>query len=728
MQLPDRTKRAAAVFVGAVGCSVNGLAVAQPSAEGVGTRTALDEIIVTAEKRAERIQDLPIAISSYDGEVLADAGVQGIRDLTQVAPSLNIGVKGAETFITIRGIGSEVASIGSEPGVTVSQDGVVLARHLFFNTDFLDVDRVEVLRGPQGTISGRNATGGAIKVISNLPTSEFEARLDLTGGKFSRFASTGFISGPITGDALTARFAFSRDHSNGWLSDPVQDQDLADRDNIHLRGTLQAEIAPDFTARLTLEGVRDRSSPQSTVNIGRADPAIPSIGEVLGVPDADVDNLVIRQSQRREHKKEMYGASLKLNWDLTESTSLTSTTAYLKLDIFDAQDTDGTLASLGDFPSWRWDLWQFTQEVTLLSDLTDRLDLILGGLFLREGAEQPLEFVATTLGITPGAFVVHPDQDLTSYSAYGQLRYDVTERLRASFGIRYTKDDKEYFEEGLQFVPVSGGADESWSSVTPRFAVDFQASNDVTLYANVSRGFKAGGINTLTLGTNIFEPETVWNYEAGVKASWFDDRLWTNITGFHMDYTNLQQQIYGAGPFGVPVASVINVPDADINGVELEVTARPTEGLTLAASATWLDANLGSFTSVDPADSILKTFSDSDLPRSPEFQYSVSAEYAHPIGNALTGSLRADFSWRDDQFFSIFNNPLSRQESYGLLNLNASIESVSGHWALSAFGTNITDKRYLENGFVSPILPGVPMNLGSIGEPRMYGVTLSYRY
>ena len=687
----------------------------------------IDEIIVTAEKREESIQNLPIAISAYDGTRLEKSGVDGVRDLVQIAPSLNIGDKGSETFITIRGIGSEVASIGSEPGVTVSQDGVVLARHLFFNADFLDVNRVEVLRGPQGTISGRNATGGAIKIVSNQPTEELTAGLNLTAGNYSKFGTEMFVSGPIATERLKGRIAFKSDHADGWLSDPGQDQDLGGEDLLHARGSLLAEITEDFSALLTVEGVRDRSLPQSTVNIGRADPAIPSIGEVLGVPDADVENLTILQSQRRDFEKDMYGTSLRLTWDVLPSTTVTSTTGYLKLDILDAQDTDGTLASLGDFPFWRWNLWQITEELTLVSDINDRLDLILGGLYLRESAEQPLEFVAATLGIAPGNFVVHPDQDLTSYSAYGQLRVNIVENLRASFGIRYTRDNKKYFEDGVIFAPVAGGTEESWSSVTPRFALDYDVTEDLTIYANVSRGFKAGGINTLTLGTNVFEPETVWNYEAGIKGNWFNDRLWAGLTGFHADYKNLQQQIYAAGPFGVPVASVINVPSADINGIELEANAAPAEGWQFGASVTWLDAKLGTFSSVDPADSMAKTFTDRDLPRSPTFQYTLSGEYSHPIG-AFIGSLRADYSWRGDQFFTIFNNQLSQQEAYGLLNLNASFGTEDGRWGLSVFGRNVTDKRYLSNGFISPILPGIPMNLGSIGEPRTYGVTLSYTY
>jgi len=221
--------------------------------------TALGEVVVTAEKRPERISRLPVAISAYGGQALSNAGVQGVRDLETLAPSLEITSKGSETYISIRGIGTQVASIGSEAGVTVSQDGVVFARDLFFDTDFLDVQRVEVLRGPQGTISGRNSTGGAINIISNRPTGKAEGALDLTAGNYSRFAADGYLSGPLAGDRLLGRLAVGYDRMDGWLTNSFLDQKEGSVDRLHGRLTLLANLGDKLEAVLRVDGVQDNS-------------------------------------------------------------------------------------------------------------------------------------------------------------------------------------------------------------------------------------------------------------------------------------------------------------------------------------------------------------------------------------------------------------------------------------------------------------------------------------
>lgn len=698
-----------------------------PAGQGDNVET----VVVTAEKRAESLQDLPIAISAYSGETLVNAGVGNLRDLQTQAPSLNIGAKGSETFVTIRGIGSEIASIGSEPGVTLSEDGVVLASHLMFDADFLDVARVEVLRGPQGTISGRNATGGAINIISKQPTDAVEATLLGGFGNYDHFETEAILSGPLVGDRLLGRIAFSSDNQDGWIRNTLLGEKLGSENKVHGRATLKANLAPGMDLVLEAEGLLDHGKPQSTANIGRARPDVPSLGEQFGVPDFDIRHLRLKDDQARLYSRGQFALSARITWAIRPSTTLTATTAYLKTDIHDAQDTDGTSVSLGDFPFWDWNLWQISQELTLATDLTDRLDLILGGLYLRDSAQQPLEFVAKVLGILPGNYFVFPDQDLSSYAGYGQLRFRLTDALRLSAGLRYTRDDKSYFENGVIFAPIAGGGKKSWNALTPRFALDYQASDAISLYANVARGFKAGGFNTLNFApVNIFNPEYVWNYEAGAKGSLFDGRLSGAAAMFYMDYTNLQETVYTPGPFGVPVAGVKNVPKATIKGIELELDGHATDALVLGFSATWLETRVGRFLSVDPVYPELGTqnFAGNRLARSPEWQFTGSAEYTTALGSDYIGSVRADYSWRSHQFFEIFNHPLVAQGAYGLLNVNVAVETADAHWRLSAYGRNVTDVRYRNNGFASVIIPGIPMNLASIGDPATYGVRVSYKY
>lgn len=738
------TNSRAAVLQILLTTSVVGLCagLARPVSAAEAEPVAIAEVIVTAERRAERIQDLPLAISAYSGDTLQKAGVAGLADLGRIEPTLTLSQAGPQTYITLRGIGAQVASIGSEAAVNVSQDGVVFARHLFFNNDFMDVERIEVLRGPQGTISGRNATGGSINVITRKPTGTFEAGVGFAYGNYNRYATNGYVSGPIGETGLRGRIAFSTEHADGWLKELVNNQRLGSKDLVHGRLSLAATPAEGLEALLSVDLVRDQGLPMAVATSGRAEPNTPSFGEVFGVPELDVDDLTIRQNQRTDYLREQVGASLILKWALNDRATLTSTSSYWKTDVTDVQDTDGTTVSVGDFPFFRWHDWQLTQELTLAADLTDRLDLILGGLYMRERARQPLEYVATALLVNPGTYVTHPKQDLRSYSAYGQLRYKLTEDLRLSAGVRFTRDRKAYDEPavvpciflGACAAPPFFGvpvhlppAKESWDAVTPRFALDYRVNPDVTLYAVASRGFKAGGYNTLTFGQDTFDPEFVWNYEVGAKTYLLNRRVRANVSAFHMDYTQLQVTVF-RNVNGSVVSQVENVPKAVIKGVEVELEARVTPDFTVSGALAYTDAEVEKADGINPLAGVFRSFKGNRLPNAPKVRYSLAAEYAHPVGPGLTGRLRADYSWRSHQFFDFWNNELISEDSYGLLNMSASLETDDRRWTVSAFARNLTDKRYFTRRYSSSIVPGVPLNESTLGEPRMYGVSVAYKY
>ncbi len=736
MKRSDVVASRTALLILSVAC---GSGAAAQTAEGTGVPGVLEEITVTAEKRSESIQDLPIAISAYSGATLQHAGVEGLRGLGAQAPSLQIGALGAETFISIRGVGAEVNNIGAESGVAVAQNGVVFARHVLFDAEFLDVARVEVLRGPQGTISGRNSTGGAVNVITNAPTEQFAAAVETTIGNYNRFASSGYLSGPIADGRLLARLALRTDHADGWLNNSFLNEKQGSRDKVHARACLAAHLRDNVEATLHIEGLHDQSLPQRIANVGRARPDAASLGEVFGVPDFDLDALRLEAGQRRDYERKQYGASLGLTVDLDGGATLTSTSGYWTADILDSGDADGTRVSIADNPLAKFEIWQASQELTLTADLTDRLDLILGGLYLRENARQPLAFVAEVVGIAPGLFLTYPEQDLSSYSGYTQLRYKLAPSLRLSAGVRYTYDSKEYFEEGFRFGPIAGGGRDSWDALTPRLALDYQPSDAVTLFANVARGFKAGGFNTLNFDpVDVFNPEFVWSYEAGAKISSLDDRVRTAATAFFMDYTDLQQVVF-RNIDGTVVSNIENAAKASIMGVELELDAQLSESFRLGLAATWLDTEFDELRAADPVYPELGTLdpstglptrdlSGNELARSPAWQLIASGEYTLLLRSGLMGSLRADYNWRDDQFFNFYNHELVSQAAYGVLNLNASVQSEDGRWRVSVFVRNALDERYLTNALETAILPGVPTNLGHAGEPRMYGASVAFKY
>jgi iron complex outermembrane receptor protein len=440
-------------------------------------------------------------------------------------------------------------------------------------------------------------------------------------------------------------------------------------------------------------------------------------------------------------EKDQYRASLKLTWDVTPSTTLTAITGYVSAEIESAYDCDGTRVQACTVRPYEFDLWQVSEELTLAADLTERLDLIFGGLYLHTDYAQLTEFYSTAyIGLPPDILVVEALQTLNSYAVYGQLRYRVADDWRFSVGARYTFDEKTYEEDAKAVVVLNAGDfDHSWDAFTPRFAVDYTPTEELTLFASISRGFKAGGYNTYQVPQEAFNPEYVWSYEIGAKALLIGGRLRTAGSAFFMDYTDLQQNVYGFEP-GSFTPQTINAGESEIFGVELEAEGFVTEQFRLGLTATWLDAVFTKLRTADPIFPELgqpdpntglnvRDLSGNRLSRAPKWQFTVSGEYSAPLTEDLVGVLRADYSTRGDHFFTLYNYDLEEQESYGLLNLYAAIESSDGRWTLSGYLRNALDERYVLNRQhqTAGIAP-VPMNRAVFGEPRTYGMTLAYDF
>lgn len=716
-------------------------AVAQSNAIGKSA-PVLEEIIVTAEKRAESIQRMPIAISAFSGESISDSGIADVEYLRQLAPSVQAGMKeGGYTRISIRGIGSDLGAIADEPTVALSQDGVPYSSLHLFSLDLFDVERVEVLRGPQGTISGRNATAGAINIISKRPTETFEGGLKATLGSYDRTAIEGHLSGPLVADRLLGRLAVRSDQDSGWITETAHGQSLGTTDKVQLRASLLARISDDLEANLIIDHLRDQSDYLFGVEGGRARPDVPSLVERFGIPGFDYDARTVEHDALTDSTIEKSQATLRLSWDMSPSTRLVATTGYVDFDMAALLDNDGTAAPLLVFhPSnpYGVGVWQMSQEVTLTADLTDRFDAIFGALYMKNGSRSGGTLGLPLSGIPlDGRTVFALRQNLTSWGGYTQLRYRLTDAVRVSAGVRYTNDEKSYNDATM----ILGGrravrAEYDWSAVTPRVAVDYTPTEDLTFYGSVSRGFKSGGFASFAVPANPFDPEYVWNYETGVKTNWLDQRLRIAVTGFFMDYTDLQQSVYGLDEVSV-IARVVNAASATIKGVELEIDAQVSDRFKLAASGTWLDAKYDDLRSADslypelgtlgPAGVNVRDASGNQLIRAPEWQFNIGGEYTVPLGKFGEGTLRASYSWQDDVYYTFFNDPLASQDAYGLLNLSAAIETSDARWRLSAYVSNAQDEFYFtqKNSTVSA---GAPTSAAKVGNPRVYGVSLAHSF
>lgn len=735
----------AAMLLGACLLAAQAHAQTQRRANEARSTAELEEVVVTAERRAEGLQNVPIAITAVSGPTLDEAGVTAVGDLVQLAPSLQFGTRSTNVFIAMRGIGQAGQDIGSQSGVTVSIDGVPLLNHFMMNPVFLDVGRVEILRGPQGTFQGRNATGGAINIYNIAPSDEMEGSVEATAGNYSRYGLKGFFNLPFS-DKVTSRLSLLSERADGWMKNGFLGTRNDDTDIDQVRGQLLVKPSESSSIRALVEYTRDRSNPSFAILLGRAVADQPTIVELptYPYPQNDIENLTFYINEPNNRDVEALRASLIATWDLGPGTTLTSTTGYIKHDIeLTDIDVDATPYDTSAFPLIGIHNRQFSQEFTLVTDLGSRADLAVGLFYMNGDSSEPLY-----LDFTPitNYLVYLPVEKLDSYAGYAQFRYNLTDKLRATIAGRYTVDDKSYEMDAtvLTFHTLLSDEDE-WGAFTPRFVLDYTPNDDSLIYASATRGFKSGGFNTLgdiTLPVDAFGPEYVWNYEVGGKAMFFGRRLRMGLTAFYADYTNLQATVFRVNEeTQVRFPRVENSATAEIKGVELEIEASPVVGLTFRGAATRLDTKYGKFCNNDPLYPAVPTdpaCADQGLPagainlqgntlvQAPEWQFNVSGAYTFAVSDHLDVITRADYKWQSKVEFDFYNNPLNTEDSYGLLNASIGLATRDRSWSLTAWIRNALDERYVTQANTAS--GAYPSRSGSLGMPRMYGATLGYRF
>lgn len=754
MRIRTIIRRDLAVRVGATVVLGGYLATAQAQSQSETQRGAsqdesrvtnmLEEVVVTAQKRREGLQNIPIAITALEGPTLERAGVTAVGDLVQLAPSLQFGTRSTNVFIAVRGIGQAGQDIGSQSGVTVSLDGVPLLNHFMMNPSFLNVERVEVLRGPQGTLQGRNATGGAINISSLPPTDALDAAVELTAGNYSRYGVKGFVNVPLS-DTLSSRLSVQSERADGWLENRFLGRGNDDTDIDRVRGQLLFKPTDRFSLRGIVDYTRDRSDPSFAILLGRANPDIPTVDELptYAFPRNDIEHLDFYIDEPNQRDLESLNATVIANLEFGESAGIVSTTGYIKHDIeLTNIDVDATPIASSSFPLIGIHNEQITQEFTFTTDLGSRADLVAGLFYMSGDSSEPLY-----LDFTPitNYLVYLPVEKLDSYAAYAQFRYNLTDKLRATLGGRYTTDEKSYEMDARVLTFQTFLEDEDkWDAFTPRFVLDYTPNDESLLYVSASRGFKSGGFNTLgdiTLPVDTFEPEFVWNYEAGAKAMFFERRLRLGLTGFFADYSNLQATVFRINPLTqVRFPRVENSATAEIKGVELEIEASPVAGLRLTGAVTRLDAKYGKFCNNDPLYPDLPTdpacaglglppgalnLEGNTLAQAPEWQFHVSSAYSFPIAGNLEITARADYKWQSNVEFDFYNHPTNRQDSYGLFNASLGVGPQNLRWALTGWIRNAFDERYVAQANMGT--GANPARTGSIGAPRMYGATFYWR-
>lgn len=688
------------------------------------------DIVVTAERRAERVNSLPIAISAYSTDTLKDRGVTDLNSLSLLSPSIRVPENangGLGVNVVIRGVGSFG---GFEPAVAMVQDGVSYASRRIGTFDFFDVERVEVLRGPQGTLGGRNATAGGVYVISAKPSSEPGGYVEATLGNYDRIAVEGAVTGPIAGDKLLARLAVQVDKADGWITETQTRNSYGGIDKRQARLSLLARPSDSLEMSLILQGRVDEALP-ATVTFGRSRPDAPSLAEANGVPDFDPDTRTMTQDRTDIRKDRFFQGTFRLAWDLSDDLQLVTTTGYVKSKLLYNEDQDHTTVAAvlwGPRPR-KQPFKQLSQEVTLSGTISDRLDFIVGGLYLDYDYKLRGDVGFPFLGIPAGALAFLDNQKLTSWSGFGQVRFDVTDTVRLTAGARYTHDKKSSrsaFDFG--FFALTSSGDLTGSAWTPRVSIDWKPSENILAYATASRGYKSGGFDEFAFPSRSYNPEYVWNYEVGLKASTADRRLSGNLSAFIMDYSNLQQSVLGLDP-GEITFRTINSAKAKIKGIEAELEASPMDGLRFNGSVAYLDTRYDGLRTADPVYPELgvRDLTGNQLAGAPKWQFNVGGDYKFPVGD-WQGRLNASYSWNSKTPLDIYNNPGFSQDSVGVLSGSVSMADPSGNWEVTAFSTNLTNELYTTNVAAADVGGGGLIRVTSFGDVRRYGVRVRRRF
>jgi iron complex outermembrane receptor protein len=730
--------------LGFIPLSASAQSAAQPaSASG----QQLEEIIVTATKSgATQLQSTPIAITAFTAAQLDAHKIDDVRGLVQFTPGLQISDINGYAQLYIRGVGSNTVFIGSDPSTTIHLDGVYLARPLSYFSDFLDVERVEVLRGPQGTLYGRNSVGGTINIISKKPSDTLTGEVEASVGTYNEYSLKGYVSGPVTGTPLLFSLSGVRLSHDPYFENISTAGDIGNQDSYALRGQIYLPVGDQFEATFRADYA---NSDEST---GGATKLL----QPIGVPADDAilgDYSRIAANSSDALRIENFGFALDMKYQLSDTVSLKSLTAYRSLISSEYTDSD---ASSTDTTRAIFDLGQHqvSEEVNLNADLGP-LKLILGAYYFHENDREPADVILPGFGLT---HFQRPELQDDTYAFFAQGDYHFTDQLSATIGLRWTRDSKDYaITDFWTFAgtpnpdvnilapklvgvpgfsdPFSIAATKSAQALTPKFGLNYQVTEDMLAYASITRGFKTGGFDFGASGavdqSTGYGPEYLWSYEIGLKSQWFQNRLRVNLDAFYYDYTDLQVELF------TPPANAFtqNAAAASVKGIEAEIAGRPLPSVDLYANIAYLDAQYDSYPgaqfkgSPTPYDASGKYLNDA-----PKWSITFGGTYTYDtetIGSFYGG---LDYHFQTTEFFSPVNDGVNgisgypgKQGSYGLLNARLGWTSEDRLWNTSMIARNLTGRQYI-TAAADYGGPGLSTLVGRPGDPRTFVFQLSRKF
>lgn len=685
----------------------------------------LEEVIVTAQKREQSLQDVPLSVAVINGDDLIARNENEIRSLGKISPGFTFadGSNNGQRTLLVRGVGTQTFSKGVEQSVSVVVDGVVATGMGAALLDMNDVSRVEILRGPQGMLFGKNASAGVLNVVTNNPTDDFEAMIGGSSADEKEIKGYGFVSGPLS-DNVSGRLSF---HSS--TRDPIIDNQFEggpeynDRDQWGVRGKLAVNISENLDLMFSLSHAEsDVLCCLSTVRAVEAG----SLAESQGVPFGVEEDTAL-ENDDSFIKSELDDYALEVNYDIGEFM-LTSITGYAETFEHTSFRGFGSSLTVVDTNDIQAEIEQFSQEIRLTSPVSDSFEYQLGLYYFTKDLDSTTlqAFDAFGLGAPvpgPGAVLSTSLNEATveseSYALFGQGTLHLTEQARVTLGFRFNHEEVdmdvkvgtgfEFFPDALMLVPGatpgSVAASSSDDSISWRLIGEYDLTDSAMVYASVARGYKGVGANTQNAVVNspspIVDPEIPTNYEIGMKSHWLDDRVMLNATLFYTEFEDFQASLGEPGAIP-PVRYLANAEKLETQGFELELNFQATRNLFLGASLAYVDARFSDYegapcyvlqTAAQGCVGGSQELSGETLSNSPEWSYSLNSRYELPLEQMpFNGFVSGSYYWQDEVQYQTTNNPKTIGDAYGVADLSIGIEGEDGQYQVQLFVKNLLDE------------------------------------
>ncbi|AUF96065.1 TonB-dependent receptor [Pseudomonas sp. 02C 26] len=700
-RFPVRSPLATAVLLAAIGQSAQAADNDQQNPQA----TALSAVTVTATRREASLQEVPVAVSVVQGEQLERDNRNSVASIVQQVPTLNYraGASNKDTSLFIRGVGTISTSPGVEPTVATVVDGVVFGRPGQSTLDLLDLERIEVLRGPQGTLFGKNASAGVLNVVSKAIPEQTQGYVDYShfgGGDENRlrFGLGGRLNEQLKGSLSTLWGDY-----DGNVENLANGHDVNGYERKGLRGKLEFE--PSDELRLTLIG--DYMKGEDTLPSGVVTQASTAFRNQLGAVRPSAHNRDISSDFKTHVEDENQGFSAQLDWQLGDYT-LTSISAWRGWDNTQYQDGDrrALLPLTASHDKGTVDYDQYSQEFRLTSPKGQFNEYVLGAFYMHGTSQETYQRLSVNGGVANSG---RADYSTTndSVALFGENTFNFTDDLRAIFGLRWTHDDLEYDHRRVSTSPTSvtgiqpstasqGSVDEDgWSG---RTGLQYDFNDNLTGYVTYSRGYKGPAYNVFfnmqPRDTGALKPETSDAYEIGLKSTALDNRLVANLALFHTDYDDYQANFFDTVANQV-VTRLVNAGKVKTQGVELDASLQVTSQLKLSAAAAYTKARVDHFNC--PAGAAASCDIDGGrLPFTPDWKTYLRADYVIPLDNGLDIELASDYSWQDSVQFSLDQNPDTVQGAYGIWNASVALADYNEGWRVALLGKNLGDKSYAQ--------------------------------